>query len=158
MVTRCPVKREVYGTDYFITWSFRCNYTVPDIRQSRWVIHACNKTRREGEKINRNRVQTGTNLHLPLFDVGWFSIATEETLVVRPHQAREGTQQQLERDKKRRDAYKKKCTFVPWKYFNHVALRRLLWADSQCKVSGVSGAVMLCIYLTSMTVYSLHSE
>lgn len=39
------------------------------------------------------------HLHLPLFDIGWLSIATEESFVVRPHQARERTQQQLEEDK-----------------------------------------------------------
>lgn len=46
----------------------------------------------EEEKMN--------HLHLPLLDVGWLSVATEEPFVVRPHQARKRTQQQLEEDKR----------------------------------------------------------
>lgn len=39
------------------------------------------------------------HLHLSLLDIGWLSIVTEESLVVRPHQARKRTQQQLEQEK-----------------------------------------------------------
>lgn len=37
----------------------------------------------------------GTHLHLPLLHVGRLSIAAEEPLVVRPHQAGQRAQQQL---------------------------------------------------------------
>ena len=47
----------------------------------------------------QHSVKQDNHLHLPLLDVGRLSVATEEAFVVRPHQARERTQQQLEKDK-----------------------------------------------------------
>lgn len=39
------------------------------------------------------------HLHLSLLDIGWLSIVAEESFVMRPHQARKRTQQQLEKKK-----------------------------------------------------------
>lgn len=39
-----------------------------------------------------------SHLHLPLFNEGWFSVATEESFILRSHQTRDGPQQQLEEE------------------------------------------------------------
>lgn len=48
---------------------------------------------------NSKDKQNWHHLHLPFFDVGRLSIATEETLVVQPQQARDRAQQQLQADR-----------------------------------------------------------
>lgn len=95
------------------------------------------------------------HLHLPLFDVGWLSIATEESFVVRPHQARERTQQQLEEDEENISVLKlaNRWQGSDWWVF---VIQTLLWVRQTNDWTGLSTSRQ-CYYISHTRIFRFNT-